>query len=94
MIHSITHDVAAERFETQVEGEHCVLGYRKKGGSMVIEHVRVPTAVEGRGIAAALTQAALATARTEGWSVVPHCPYVAAYIQRHPSYLDLLRDKA
>ena len=38
----------------------------------------------GRGIAADLMRAALAAARTAGWTIVPACSYAAAYLQRHP----------
>jgi predicted GNAT family acetyltransferase len=32
----------------------------------------------------------LDAARAEGLKVVPHCEFVAAYIERHPEYRDLL----
>jgi len=50
----------------------------------------VPAAAEGQGHAAALAVAALDFARSEGKSVIPSCPYVAAYIGRHPDYADLV----
>jgi hypothetical protein len=57
---------------------------------MTITHTGVPAAVGGRGIASALVQAAFATARDEGWKVVPACSYAAAWIGRHPEYRDLV----
>jgi Predicted acetyltransferase len=57
---------------------------------MTITHTGVPSAVGGKGIAAALTQVALDTARVNGWRVVPTCSYAAVYIKRHPAYADLL----
>jgi predicted GNAT family acetyltransferase len=36
-----------------------------------------------------LTQHALEHARARGYRVVPSCPFVAAYVQRHPEYHDL-----
>jgi predicted GNAT family acetyltransferase len=90
MTFEITHDRANRRFETRVEGQHCVLGYELRGDTMVIVHVVVPDPVGGRGIAAELTRQALETARAEGWRVVPQCPYAAAYVERHPMYSDLI----
>jgi len=100
MTFDVTHDRTNRRFETHVEGQHCVLDYdvlddnvleyKRSGDTMIIVHVIVPDPVGGRGIAAALTKAALETARTEGWRVVPQCPYAAVYVQRHPMYSDLI----
>ncbi|MEP6897833.1 MAG: GNAT family N-acetyltransferase [Rhodanobacter sp.] len=85
----IQHDPAAGRFETTVDGSHCELDYSLANGVMTITHTGVPDAVGGRGIAAALVQAALEAARSEGWKVVPACSYAVAWMRRHPEYDDL-----
>ena len=90
MAFEIVRNVPASRFETMVEGVLCVLEYRLRDGRFAIDHVQVPDAVGGRGIAAALTKAALDTARREHWIVVPNCAYAAAYMERNPGYRDLL----
>jgi predicted GNAT family acetyltransferase len=87
---AIRHDRIARRFETRVDGVPCLLEYTLADGVMTITHTGVPTAVGGRGIAAALVQEALATARAEGWKVVPACSYASVWIQRHPEQRDLL----
>ncbi|QRP64938.1 N-acetyltransferase [Rhodanobacter sp. FDAARGOS 1247] len=90
MSYVIRHDRAAYRFQTEVEGVPCVLDYLLAAGVMTITHTGVPAEVGGRGIAAALVQSAMDTARNEGWKVVPACSYAAAWMQRHPDYADLL----
>ncbi len=87
---AIQHDRVAHRFETRVEDMPCLLEYTLADGVMTITHTGVPAAVGGRGIAAALVQQALETARAEGWKVVPACSYAAVWMQRHPAYHDLL----
>ena len=87
---SITHNPAASRFETTVDGQLCVADYRSSGTVMAMTHTLVPTALEGRGIAAALVVEALAHARRQGWRVRPVCSYVESYMQRHPETQDLL----
>jgi uncharacterized protein len=82
----IRHNQAASRFETTVDGSLCVLDYRLRDGLLSIDHVGVPPPVEGRGIAGQLVQAAMEQARREGWRVVPHCAYAAAWLRRHPEY--------
>ena len=86
----ITHNRAASRFETTVDGQLCVADYRSSGTVMAMTHTLVPPALEGRGIAAALVAEALAHARRQGWRVRPDCSYVEGYMQRHPETLDLL----
>jgi uncharacterized protein len=94
MSYAIQHDRAAHRFETHVEGARCVLDYTLTPGAdhsvMTITYTGVPASVGGRGIAAALVEAALETARDEGWTVRPACSYAAVWMQRHPAYRDLL----
>ena len=90
MTHDIRHETNHPRFSTSVDGHLCVLDYQLDDAVMTITHTGVPTAVGGKGIAAALTQVALDTARQNKWRVVPTCSYAAVYIKRHPEYTDLL----
>ena len=87
---AITHDVARSSFEARVDGGVAECVYRLQGDVMNIVHTEVPPASEGRGIAAALVQAALAHARAQGLRVRPSCSYVRAYMRRHPETQDLL----
>ena len=86
----ITHDAASGRFSTLLDGHEAELVYRRRDGSMIIDHTGVPEAIAGRGIAGTLVKAALDYARAEGLRVVPACSYSADYIQRHPQYADLV----
>ena len=56
---TISHDAAAHRFTTEVEGSQAQLDYTLAGGVMTITHTRVPPDIGGRGIAAELMSAAL-----------------------------------
>jgi len=87
---TVERNEASHRFETTVDGVLCVLAYRLRDGVFTIDHTGVPDSVGGRGIAAALTQTALDTARREGWRVRPNCAYSVAYIDKHPQYRNLL----
>lgn len=86
----VAHHPAESRFEALVDGQRCVVDYLLHDGVAVMHHTYVPPALEGRGIAAALVQAALAHARQAGWRVRPTCSYIAAYMRRHPETADLL----
>jgi predicted GNAT family acetyltransferase len=81
---------AEQEFELDVDGHRAVAAYQREGGTIVFTHTHVPRAIEGRGVGSKLIRAALDAARDEGLAVVPQCPFVAAYIERHPEYRDLL----
>ena len=51
---------------------------------------QVDEAYSGQGHAGTLARSALDDARSRGLSVVPSCPYVASYIEKHPEYADLV----
>ena len=87
--YDIQHDEARQRFETTVEGHVCVADYQLTGAVMRITHTKVHASLEGRGIASALMQAALAHARSHGLKVDPQCPFARAYMERHPDTQDL-----
>lgn len=88
----IEHNAAANRFEAALGGQRAVCAYRRSGDVLALTHTEVPMALQGRGIAAALVQAALDWARAEGLRVRPLCSYVATYMRRHKDSHDLLAD--
>jgi predicted GNAT family acetyltransferase len=81
---------AEQEFELDVEGHRAIAAYQREGGTITFTHTLVPKAIEGRGVASKLIRAALDAARDEGLKVIPQCPFVAAYIERHPEYRGLL----
>ena len=86
----VSHDRVAHRFEVRTAAGTAFLTYLERGTVLEILHTEVPDALAGQGYAAALAVAALDFARSEGKRVIPSCPYVAAYIARHPGYADLV----
>ena len=81
---------AEHRFELRVDGQLAVATYRREGDILVLEHTGVPEALEGHGVGSRLIEGALAAVRARGLKVEPACPFVAAYIERHPESQDLL----
>jgi predicted GNAT family acetyltransferase len=86
----VTDNSAASRYEATVEGTLAILEYQRSISRVTLTHTEVPTALEGRGVGSALARFALDDARTRGLEVVPTCPFVAAYIRRHPEYLEIV----
>ena len=80
----------ANRFELRVEGRLSVATYERRNKTITFTHTIVPPALEGRGIGSRLVKTALEQARAEGLKVVPQCPFVQAFIERHAEFQDLL----
>ncbi len=57
---------------------------------IAFNHTEVDDEFEGRGLGSQLAQAALDAARDEGLDVLPFCPFIKAWIGKHPEYLDLV----
>jgi len=57
---------------------------------MDLLHTEVPPEHEGQGYGGALAKAALDYARAEKLRVIPTCPFVRAYVKRHPEYAALV----
>jgi predicted GNAT family acetyltransferase len=67
--------------------------YNLKPDAIVFTHTEVDPAFEGRGVAGVLVRAALDDVRSRGLRVIAVCPYVKAWLARHPDYQDLLLAK-
>ena len=76
------------RYELVRDGE--VLGfllYRiEPEGAVVLVHTDVGPAYEGKGLGSVLVKGALDDLREQGVRAIPLCPFVRAYIRRHPEY--------
>jgi len=91
MAGTVRDNAAFARFELDADGGTAVMYYRLDPGGITLTHTEVPPALEGHGIGSALVRGVLDLARTRGLKVVVKCPFVAAYMGRHPEYNDLLR---
>jgi predicted GNAT family acetyltransferase len=83
----------ASRFEVLVDGEVAGFAeYRRADGAVAFTHTVIDQAFEGRGLGSVLARGALDNTREAGSAVLPFCPFIRGYIQRHPAYLDLVPD--
>jgi predicted GNAT family acetyltransferase len=67
-----------------------VAAYERRGGTVVFTHTEVDTDAGQSGLGSALVRAALDDVRSRGGSVVPRCPFVRGWIERHPEYAELV----
>lgn len=91
----VTDDTAASRYEIRADDE---LGgyarYRREDDRLVFFDTQIDPAHRGKGLGQELIRAALDDVRAQGKTVEPECEFVAAYINEHPEYLDLLIDSS
>jgi predicted GNAT family acetyltransferase len=83
-ISQITDNQAQSRFEFTAEGKLAELVYRQHGDRLVLIHTEVPSELGGRGLGSALAAAALDRAERESLTLVPLCPFVRTWLERHP----------
>lgn len=92
----ITHqgNEAHGEYRAAVPGSDAVgrLTWQARGNARIADHTLVPPEIGGRGLAAALVEALVADAKTEGFKIVPQCSYVDAQFRRHPEWSNLLAD--
>lgn len=88
---SVRHDRERRRFVADLEGPEAHLEYvLLAGGQLDFRHTFVPPEQRGKGVAEDLVRAGLGYAQEEGLRVVPSCPYVARFIERHPEFAGLV----
>jgi predicted GNAT family acetyltransferase len=84
-------DPEAGRLEILVGGRRAgYAAYRRRPGAIAFTHTEIEPEFEGKGLGGKLIREALSRARAEGMSVLPFCPFVREYIERHPDQLDLV----
>jgi hypothetical protein len=87
----VTDAPGRQRFEATVGGEPAgFLVYRSRKGLLALIHTEVEERFEGRGVGGRLARFALDQARAEGLAVLPFCPFVNDWLQRHREYVDLV----
>jgi predicted GNAT family acetyltransferase len=82
-----------ERYELSIDGE--VVGftdYHARPGLIAFVHTEVDERLQGRGLADRLIRFALEDARTRGLAVLPFCPFVKAFIEKHREFEALVPD--
>lgn len=66
--------------------------YDRRDDAIAFTHTEVDDRFEGRGVGGALARGALDDVRAGGrYAVVPLCPFIRSWIDKHPDYQDLLQ---
>src|SRR3954452_4084854 len=77
------------RFEIRLGGELAGFAvYHRRGGRVYLVHTEIDPAFEGKGLGSALAKGVRDTERSLAEPVIPLCPFMRSYIDRHPDYAD------
>lgn len=87
-----TQNLERNRFELKVQDGLAVIEYteKKSTNQIFLVHTEVPEALRGNGWGEKLVKESLDIIRSSGKKVVPLCPFVRAYLKRHPEYHDII----
>lgn len=89
-VSEVVNNETARRFEITVDGHTGCLRYKKTADRIELIHTEVPPELGGRGLGAVLAKAALDYAEQSDLKVIPFCPFVKKYLERHTEYASLL----
>lgn len=90
----IVDEPEGQRYVARLDDELAgFIDYRRVRGRIIFLHTEVDPAFEGRGIGARLAARVLDDVRAKGLTFSNKCPFIAAYLQRHPQYRDLQAER-
>lgn len=82
---TVQHDPERSRFFVTLPDGDAELVYAPFSDDILeLQHTEVPPSGQGHGVGDALVRAALAYARERNLHVIATCPYVQAWLRRHP----------
>jgi predicted GNAT family acetyltransferase len=89
----ITNNAAQNRYEIRLDGSLVGFAeYRLRGGRVIFSHAEIDPSHERQGLGGKLARGALDEVRATGRTAVALCPFIKAYIDKHPEYKDLVAD--
>ena|SRR6187431_2940818 len=88
----VTDNPGSSRFEAHLDGELAGFSaYQAADDLIMFTHTEVFEAFEGKGVGSALARGALDAVRADGTrKVLPRCPFIRGWIEKHPDYQDLV----
>ncbi|CAI9402814.1 MULTISPECIES: GNAT family N-acetyltransferase [Aestuariimicrobium] len=88
---TVTQQPDSSRFEAHLDGELAgFIDYEAAGDVLDLTHTEVFPQFGGQGVGAKLVRGALDQIRQAEQTVIPTCPFIASYIDKHDDYADLL----
>jgi uncharacterized protein len=88
----VQHRKSGKRFTAYTGSGLAYISYERPDEQTIdLQHTVVPEADRGRGVGASLVEAAIRHARENGLRVIPTCPFVKAWLEKHPQHQDSVK---
>ena len=88
----LTDNTSAHQFELPVEDHLAKIVYKKTDDKIYLLHTEVEPELEGKGAATAIIEKTLAFIEGHHLKLIPRCPFVIAYLKRHPDWKRILHE--
>jgi uncharacterized protein len=88
---TVEHDEKNKQFVAIAEGKACTLEYSVLPDGKTLDYYStfVPPELRGRHIGQNIVKFALDFAKENDYKIIPSCPFVKLYIDRHPEYRNI-----
>lgn len=91
MANSVVHHSQQQQFTLTRQGHSAELTYERPTTDLIdFNHTHVAEALRGQGLGEELVRAGLMYAQEHQLRVRASCPFVQAFVQRHPEFQQLL----
>jgi len=88
----VKNNQSKNQFEADLSGKTALIQYRREAnGTLNLFHTEVPGEFEGKGYGSQLVKGTLEQIKADNLKINPSCPFIAAYLKRHPEYEDLVK---
>lgn len=79
-----------QQFEMEFDNHLAVIEYETEGNIISLLHTGVAPELEGKGAGTAIVEKVLTEIKNRGMELIPLCPFVVAYIKRHPEWESII----
>lgn len=91
----VQRDDTRGRYHAVIDGHEAQIRFAPAGErTLDLQHTEVARELRGRGVADVLVRHALEDVRARGERIIPTCPFVKAFLARHPEYQPLVAESA
>jgi len=92
--YELINDTEKSQYEFQIGKHVAKIEYTiNDQKEILLTHTEVPAALEGKGVGTQLVEAVLTDIEHNGLQLVPLCPFVIRYIEKHPEWRRLVVKK-
>ncbi|ASK32053.1 GNAT family N-acetyltransferase [Chryseobacterium sp. T16E-39] len=82
----VVKNESKNRFEIEVNGHFAFIDYRETENQIILVHTETEPELAGTGAAVAVVEKTLSYIEDSTKKLLPFCPYVFAYIKKHPEW--------